>query len=306
MVQQLIEGFVLKDIVERLDFNTLKQHSGHYITPVFDTKEEDVVWSVKAQLSENESIEIYLYILLEFQSKIDHTMPVRFMHYIANFYSHLYKNKQLKPTEFLPPVFPIVLYNGNSRWMAKTNIVDMIHSVPDILKPYQPHLKYYLIDEGGYSEIQLEQISTPLSAVFSLENAKDGEKMIQAILRASQIIQLQQGERREVIDKVLTRWLKRHLQRLGAEVNIETIENITENPSMLAENLENWKEVLVQQGKQEGLQKGKEAFAKGIILSRFKDADVSKVESLLEQADEETLEQIKERIFVVQSLEELF
>ena len=74
IVQQLIEGFAPKAISELLDFSTLKPHSGHYITPTFETKEEDIVWSVKAQISDHQSIDIYLYILLEFQSKVDHTI----------------------------------------------------------------------------------------------------------------------------------------------------------------------------------------------------------------------------------------
>jgi len=51
MVQQLIEGFIPKEIAKLLDFTTLKQHSGYYVTPIFDTKAEDVVWSVKAHRS---------------------------------------------------------------------------------------------------------------------------------------------------------------------------------------------------------------------------------------------------------------
>ncbi len=323
MVQQLIEGFAPKEIAQLLDFTTLKQHPGHYITPIFDTKAEDVVWSVKAQLEPaGEPVEIYLYILLEFQSKVDHTMPVRFMHYIANFYSHLHKNKQLKPTDSLPPVFPIVLYNGNPRWTAKTNLTDMIHPVPDILKPYQPSLSYYLIDEGRYTEAQLEQIPTPISAVFSLENATDDQKMLQAIHRAAQIIQLQKGTRKEVIDKVLTRWLKRHLQKQGAQVNIEKIESLTEETGMLAENMENWKQNLIiqsrqegiQQGMQQGMQKGvqqglhqgKMTFAKKMILAKFKTASETKVDALLAQADETTLDLIGEKLFTAQSLEDLF
>ena len=33
LVQQLIEGFTPKELVKLMDFNTLKQHNGHYITP---------------------------------------------------------------------------------------------------------------------------------------------------------------------------------------------------------------------------------------------------------------------------------
>ena len=72
-VQQLIEGFAPKKIAELMDFTTLQQHNGHYITPLFEEKLEDVVWSVEIQYTQNgqpQRQQIYLYILLEFQSRI--------------------------------------------------------------------------------------------------------------------------------------------------------------------------------------------------------------------------------------------
>ena len=37
-VQQLIEGFAPKEIAGLMDFSTLKNHSGNYITPLFEEK----------------------------------------------------------------------------------------------------------------------------------------------------------------------------------------------------------------------------------------------------------------------------
>lgn len=87
-VQQLIEGFAPAEIAQLMDFSTLKSHSGHYITPLFEEKIEDVVWSVNVNW-QGATQEVYLYILLEFQSSVDRTMPVRLLHYTACFYSEL-------------------------------------------------------------------------------------------------------------------------------------------------------------------------------------------------------------------------
>lgn len=43
LVQQLIEGFAPKELAQMMDFATLKQHNGHYITPLFEEKREDLV-----------------------------------------------------------------------------------------------------------------------------------------------------------------------------------------------------------------------------------------------------------------------
>lgn len=139
-VQQLIEGFAPRNIAGLMDFSTLQNHSGSYITPLFEEKLEDVVWSVEVVYPNSESVHseqaevqqqpeqrqrIYLYILLEFQSRIDHTMPIRLMHYVACFYDHLLKTTPLTPCEGLPPVFPVVLYNGSRRWSAQQDIYAM-------------------------------------------------------------------------------------------------------------------------------------------------------------------------------------
>jgi hypothetical protein len=42
------------------------------------------------------------------------------------------------------------------------------------------------------------------------------------------------------LDQVITRWLKRHLQRLGADIDLERMHSLIEDKAMLAENLENW------------------------------------------------------------------
>lgn len=47
-VQQLIEGFAPGDIAALMNFTTLKQLNGHYVTPLNQEKIEDVVWSVEA------------------------------------------------------------------------------------------------------------------------------------------------------------------------------------------------------------------------------------------------------------------
>jgi hypothetical protein len=46
-IQQLIESFAPPEIAAMMDFATPKNHSGNYITPLFEEKFEDVVWSVE-------------------------------------------------------------------------------------------------------------------------------------------------------------------------------------------------------------------------------------------------------------------
>ena len=237
-VQQLIEGFAPPEIAALMDFSTLTNHSGNYITPLFKEKFEDVVWSVDITWKGGPQ-QVYLYILLEFQSRVDHAMPIRLMHYVACFYDHLLKTRVTTPGGGLPPVFPIVLYNGSQRWTAEQDVYEMVQpEPPGFLRAYQPHLRYYLIDESRYTDDELNSKPTPLSGVFSVENAGGSwESLQRAVDRIVAIIQADPNKER--IDRVITRWIKRHLQRLGADVNLDQLDSLVEDRDMLAENLEN-------------------------------------------------------------------
>ncbi|MGO3058921.1 MAG: Rpn family recombination-promoting nuclease/putative transposase [Halomonas sp.] len=279
-VQQLLEGFAPPEISELMDFSTLKLHSGNYITPLFEEKFEDLVWSVQVNW-QGATQEVYLYLLLEFQSRVDRTMPIRLMHYVACFYDHLLKAKATTPGKGLPPVFPVVLYNGNPRWTAPQDIYDMVQPEPPaFLKPYQPHLRYYVIDEGAYSNQELAQRHSPLSGIFGIENAATSwESLQQAVDRIVAIIQADPHKPR--IDPIITRWVKRHLQRLGAGVNLEALTSLVEDKNMLAENLEN----LVKRERLEGHQQGvletkHNSVRKLIALTEMTDELIAEIEEL--------------------------
>jgi predicted transposase/invertase (TIGR01784 family) len=254
-VQQLVEGFAPTEIAQLMDFSTLKNHSGNYITPLFEEKFEDVVWSVEVTW-EGVTQQIFLYILLEFQSKVDSTMPLRLLHYVACFYDHLLKSQKTTPRQGLPPVFPMVLYNGSQRWSARQDIYDMVQpEPPEFLRAYQPHLRYYLIDEGRCTEEELINKKTLLSGVFGVENAGHSwEALQQAVDRVVKIIEADPNKER--VDRIITRWIKRHLSRLGAEVGLERLNSLVEDRDMLAENLENLVKKERLEGIQEGLQRG--------------------------------------------------
>ncbi|MCD6010105.1 Rpn family recombination-promoting nuclease/putative transposase [Halomonas sp. IOP_31] len=295
-VQQLVEGFAPTEIAELMDFSTLKNHSGNYITPLFEEKFEDVVWSVEVTW-QGVTQRVFLYILLEFQSSVDRTMPIRLMHYVACFYDHLLKANETTPSQGLPPILPIVLYNGSAPWTAQQDIYDMVTpEPPGFLQGYQPHLRYYLIDEGRYTDEELGLRQTPLSGVFSIEKASTDRKGLQqAVDRIVAIIQADPNKDR--IDAIITRWLKRHLQRLGAEVNLDQLNSLVEDKDMLAENLESWARREQQQGETRLL----------IKQIKMKFGELPEwAQRRLEHASADQLDEWSMSILTASSLDELF
>lgn len=106
MLRDLLEGFVRRDWLGQLDYDSLEKVSGSYITDDLRARADDVIWRVRW----GERC-VYLYLLLEFQSREDPHMAVRILTYVGLLYQDLIHTKQLDRGR-LPPVLPIVLYNG--------------------------------------------------------------------------------------------------------------------------------------------------------------------------------------------------
>ena len=71
---------------------------------------------------------------------------------LENIPFHLLKNKVTTPKGGLPPVFPIVLYNGSQRWTEEQDVYEMVQPEPPaFLRVYQPHLRYYPLAQAPFA-----------------------------------------------------------------------------------------------------------------------------------------------------------
>src|SRR5207237_1046730 len=117
---------------------------------------------------------LYIYLLLEFQSTVDRYMAVRLQVYVGLLYQALIRAQQLPLSGQLPPVVPVVLYNGQRRWMAPLEMGALVAEVPG-LKSYRPRFPYALLDVGRYAEHELAAFPNLAAALFRLENSRAPE-----------------------------------------------------------------------------------------------------------------------------------
>ena len=102
-------------------------------------------------------------------------MALRILTYTALLWEELIKKGEIKKGEKLPPVFPIVLYNGEVPWNAPLKISDLLAPIQDKLSEYQPEQKYFLIDENRISRLLLSQGKGESAFIFRFEQANSGE-----------------------------------------------------------------------------------------------------------------------------------
>ncbi|WP_300971366.1 Rpn family recombination-promoting nuclease/putative transposase [Thiocapsa sp.] len=113
MVRDLLRGFAPGDWVQALDLETLERCSGSYVTDDLRDRADDIVWRLRWGPDW-----LYIYLLLEFQSTVDPWMAVRIQTYLGLLYQDLIRAGTLSAAGRLPPVLPVVLYNGVTPWRA--------------------------------------------------------------------------------------------------------------------------------------------------------------------------------------------
>ena len=151
-----------------IDFASLDRRNGSYVAEDWRERENDVIWRVRWG-----GEDLYVYLLLEFQSEPDRDMAVRLLTYIGLLWQDLRRSGAIASDALLPPILPVVLYNGERQWRAPRDLDAARGPVPPILLPYQPQLAFLLLDETRMA-IRPDQAERNLAAaVFSLEQTGD-------------------------------------------------------------------------------------------------------------------------------------
>ena len=244
--------FVPRRLVAGLDFSRLQR-----VNPKFHSdrrsarrREGDVIW----RLPTRERSDIHLYLLIEFQSESDGWMAVRTQVYQGLLWQQVIDEQKLQAGARLPPLLLLVLYNGERRWKAATMTSELIALSPDsALWPWQPQVRYYLLDMRSFPKDELARRSSLAALLFRLEQRHSPEGL------------------KELLDEVIG-WFRQHegyerLQGLFAELIREAFiglgmsrpipEGLLNMKTNLATLGEAWKKQWLAEGETKGLVRGK-------------------------------------------------
>ena len=178
MVRDLLRGFLPGAWVQELDLSTLERASGSYVSDDLRDRADDIIWRVRWGQDW-----LYVYLLLEFQSSVDPWMAVRIQTYLGLLYQDLIRAEQLSVAGRLPPVLPVVLYNGAKAWTAAETLEPLIEPAPSVLDAYRPRQGYLLLDEQQLAKTGALPERNLSAALFRLE-ATRGSAAVMGIVRA--------------------------------------------------------------------------------------------------------------------------
>jgi predicted transposase YdaD len=247
LVRDLIIGFIPDDWLHSLDYSTLEKVPGHYVTEDFQQRADDIVWRVKVG-----GEWLYLYLLIEFQSSVDKYMALRMMVYTGLLYQDLIKRGDVLADGRLPPILPIVLYNGSQRWTAATEVADLIPAVPGLVEQFKPKLRYLLIDENAYSDSQLVSVNNLVAAVFRLEHPADPQTISDLLTSLNDWL-----SDRPDLRRMFALWIRATLMRKPEYgIVLPQVDDLQEINIMLSQRLEEWAHRYRAEGVLQGIEKG--------------------------------------------------
>lgn len=138
-------------------------------------------------------------------------MAPRNLEYTALLYRQLDRNGELGPVGEWPPVLPVVLYNGDAPWTAKTQMRELIAPVASSLQPFQPSQRTLVLDER-HMELDDLPVGNLIRALVGLEQSTPSERALEVVTALRTLLRVP-GDTE--LTRAFVAWLQQHASRVG-------------------------------------------------------------------------------------------
>ena len=301
LVEDLVRNFVPEEWVQHLDFTGMQRVNAKFHTEGMEQRDGDLIYRIPHQDGDGE---IYLYLLLEFQSKPDKWMALRIMVYTGLLYQQIIKEKQLGEDSLLPPVFPLVLYNGDARWRYPLDVQSLI-ALPrnSALQRWQPNMQFFLLEENQYPD---GKEGSTAGTIMKIENSSDHRAFRDAV----QLFDQQIPKSNTSLRRIASTWIGYVIApHKGLKLEKRDIQDLSEVTQMLSDKIPQWEQEFIEKGRKEGRKEGVEK-GEAILLSRQLELKFGSLpdwaQAKIAEAHKESLENWGLKLLNASSLDEVF
>ncbi len=209
-------------MLRRLRLDTLQRLSSEYLTDNLERRFGDMVWRVGLQpaLPDDEAEEphwLHILVMLEFQSRPEWIMAARVQNYASLLYLALHKEKPFSASNPIPPVLPIVLYNGSTPWRAPLRLSALKGSGMETVEsgPAGVHVApmelvgdgYILVDQQALlgEDLLEDNAATLLAWIEGLKGPKDMPRLVKRCYEW--LSEAEDGSLLDVLMRKLEAWI---------------------------------------------------------------------------------------------------
>ena len=280
MVADLLRSLFPDDALGA-DYETLRRLPAEYVADDYRQRRGDAVWQLRAESAPDGWLHVL--VLLEFQSTDDPSMALRVLEYTAMLYRELLREGSFGGGGgLLPPVLPVVLYNGDLPWRSAAQVRDLVARTGSALSPYQPSQRHVVLDErrAAADDPQLRELTR---AVLLLEQSRSAADLARVAESLSRVLSAPGGgERagRAELRQAFADWLAALLRRLegdAAPAPARVGLNLEEVKMTLEERVAEWPKPYIRQGREEGIGLGR---AEGISVGREEGIGLGRAEGI--------------------------
>lgn len=139
----LLQAAVPATIRDQLDWPTLTLLTGTFLDDDLRESESDLLYQIEHSGTQER---VWLYALFEHQSSPDKWMRFRLMKYCCRIWDASFR--EAPEQSQLPPVLPVVFYQGVQGWTHSTELADLF---PESMRswPWVPRFAHMLLDQTG-------------------------------------------------------------------------------------------------------------------------------------------------------------
>ena len=210
--------FINKTLKLNIKIEEVEKYNSSFIDKTFQSKEADIVYKLK---------EKNVFFLIEHQSKIDYSMPLRLLEYEIAIIKSAIDTRKIKNKSYkITLVIPIVLYTGKQKWNANKYLEKSQEKIQGI------NIKignYSLVDINNYTEKELLEDNTFISKMMLIEKSKNTEQIAEILEKITNKID---DDNKELLKRIIEIILE---EKIGIKKSKELVKKLEkEGDSMLA------------------------------------------------------------------------
>ena len=240
-----LKDFLPLTIVKMLDFDFIEVSKKSFLSEEYKAHYSDIV--IETRFKDNPDEHVFVYFLLEHKSYIPMRAPLQLLRYMVEQWYELEKKGLLGNK--LPPIIPILIYQGSKTWSPSLNFQDYVNIPDEEMKAFIPDFHYFLNDTTGADEEKFKTsviikcwhiIVKYLNEPVLREKITDIVKIMVEFLKHDTAL--------EYLD-IFMKYLANTDTKLTREDAVKAIETVF--PDGGAEMIRGWAKEFVEEGRQE-------------------------------------------------------